>query len=222
MNETLDVNMDKILELEPLVYGIMNKYYWWYTEKEDLYQAGMMGVVKALKTYQKMKGAQFSSYAYPSILGEITEFIRNNKTVRVSRNLIKTNKQIEQARDILRQKLLREPTDCELSIYLGITEEELSFVKESCMDIKSLDEEYENQEEMNYYNSVKTYDKNMESTIMDLNRELENLSIEEKQIIYSKYYAGYSQSEISESLGISQPQISRKENKILQKLKNRL
>ena len=57
---------------------------------------------------------------------------------------------------------------------------------------------------------------------MDLHKELEKLSIEEQQIIYSKYYEGYSQSEISSTLGISQPQISRKENKILQKLKNRL
>ena len=207
MNKILDVDMDKILAQEPLVYGIMNKYYWWYPEKEDLYQAGMMGVTKALKTYKENKGAQFSSYAYPSILGEITEFIRNNKTVRVSRDLIRTNKQIEIARDVLRQILLREPSDYELSIYLGIKEEELSFVKESCMRTKSLDE---------------TYEPNMECTIMDLHKELEKLSIEEQQIIYSKYYEGYSQSEISSTLGISQPQISRKENKILQKLKNRL
>ena len=222
MNKILDVDMDKILAQEPLVYGIMNKYYWWYPEKEDLYQAGMMGVTKTLKTYKENKGAQFSSYAYPSILGEITEFIRNNKTVRVSRDLIRTNKQIEIARDVLRQILLREPSDYELSIYLGIKEEELSFVKESCMRTKSLDETYEEQEEMNYYNSIKTYEPNMECTIMDLHKELEKLSIEEQQIIYSKYYEGYSQSEISSTLGISQPQISRKENKILQKLKNRL
>lgn len=222
MNMTLNLDMDKILEQKPLVDGIVNKFYWWYSEKEDLYQAGMMGVTKALTNYKEEKKAQFSSYAYTFILGEITDFIRKDKNVKVSRDLIRMNKQIEYTRDILRQKLMREPTDFELSIYLDISEEELFFIKSSCMETKSLDETYEEQEDMTYYNSVKTYDRDMDGTIIDLRKELEKLSLEEKQIIYSKYYEGYSQSEISDSLGMSQSQVSRKENKILQKLKSRL
>lgn len=165
---------------------------------------------------------KFSTYAYYYVLGEVTTYIRENKTIKVSRDLVRINKQIEKAKDILRQKLLREPSDYEISIFLGIKEEEIGFVREVCSYTKSLDEGLNDIEQNSYYNSVGVYDRNMDITIMTLNQELDCLLPEEKQIIYDKYYNGYTQSEISSNLGISQAQVSRKENKILEKLKVRL
>ncbi len=166
--------------------------------------------------------AKFSTYAYYYVLGEVTKYIRENKVIKVSRDLIRLNKNIEKARDLLRQKLFREPSDYEVSVFLNIKEDEISFAKELCSYTKSLDENLNDSEEINYYNSVKVYDPNMDSTIMSLHQELEKLSMEERQIIIDKYYKGYTQSEISSNLGISQAQVSRKENKILEKLKVRL
>ena len=170
----------------------------------------------------KTSNAKFSTYAYYYVLGEVTTYIRENKTIKVSRDLIRTNKQIEKAKDILRQKLLREPSDYEISIFLGIKEEEIAFIREMCSYTKSLDEVLTENEQLDYYNSVGVYEKNMDTTIMSLHQELECLEAEERQIIYDKYYNGYTQSEISINLGISQAQVSRKENKILEKLKVKL
>lgn len=166
--------------------------------------------------------AKFSTYAYYYVLGEVTKYIREDRTVKISRDLIKLNKAIEKARDVLRQKLLREPTDLEVSLFLDIDEEKIAMAANATMYIKSLDEIVDEDEKVNYYNSVKVYDKEMDSSVMDLYKELELLDSEEKKIIYDRYYNGYTQTEISKDLGISQVQVSRKETKILEKLKVKL
>lgn len=175
-----------------------------------------------MKLQKEVNNKRFSTYAYYYVLGEVTTYIRENKNIKVSRDLIRINKQIEKAKDILRQKLLREPSDYEISIFLEIKEDEIGFVREICSYTKSLDEELSDSEQINYYNSIGVYDRNMDITIMTLNQELDCLPLEERQIIYDKYYNGYTQSEISINLGISQAQVSRKESKILEKLKVKL
>lgn len=171
---------------------------------------------------EKKSVAKFSTYAYYYVLGEVTKYIRDNKTIRVSRDLIRKNQAIERGRDTLRQKLGREVTDMELSLFLEIPEEEIVTARNATILMKSLDEELSDSENTNYYNSVKVYDQNMDSSIMDLHREVERLNKEEQQFIYDRYYNGYTQSELSKDLGISQAQVSRKENKILEKLRVRL
>lgn len=166
--------------------------------------------------------AKFSTYAYYYVLGEVTKYLREDRTVKISRDLIKLNQSIEKAKDLLRQKLLREPTDLEISLFLDIDEEKVMMAKNATMYVQSLDEMVDDEEKLSYYNSIQTYDKEMDSSIMDLNGELERLSIEDRQIIYDHYYKGYTQSEISRNMGISQVQVSRRENKILEKLKVRL
>lgn len=94
--------------------------------------------------------------------------------------------------------------------------------RNALMFTKSLDEMVDDEERLNYYNSIQTYDRGMDSSILDLNGALEKLSDEDRKIIYDHYYNGYTQSEISKSMGISQVQVSRREGKILEKLKGRL
>ena len=158
--------------------------------------------------------AKFSTYAYYYVLGEVTKYIREDRTVKISRDYIKLNQSIEKARDLLRQKLLREPTDLE--------EEKMMLAKNATMYVKSLDEMVDSDEKLSYYNCVQVYDKEMDSSIMDLNEQLGKLTEEDKKIIYDRYYKGYTQSEVSKNMGISQVQVSRKEAKVLEKLKVRL
>ena len=132
------------------------------------------------------------------------------------------NQSIEKTRDLLRQKLLREPTDLEVSLFLDIDEEKMMLAKNATMYVKSLDEMVDSDEKLSYYNSVQVYDKEMDSSIMDLNEQLWKLTEEDKKIIYDRYYKGYTQSEVSKDMGISQVQVSRKEAKVLEKLKVRL
>lgn len=211
--------MDNILEYENLVRSIINRYSY-YGDYEDLYQAGMMGLAKALKNY-KEKDAKFSSYAYDYIIGEVTSFMRDNTNLRLSRDMYRLSKRIEKCRELLYQKLGRKPTDLEISLITEIEEDKIREIDILTKSVESLDFVKEEREE-DLYNSVKIFDNNLDSTHLDLKEELNNLPEEERKLIYDRYYKGYTQSELSKELGISQVQVSRKETKILQKLKVKL
>lgn len=211
--------MEDILEYENLVRSVINRYSY-YGDYEDLYQAGMMGLAKALKNY-KAGDAKFSSYAYDYIIGEVTTFMRDNTNLRLSRDMYKLSKRIEKCRELLYQKLGRKPTDLEISLITEIDEEKIHEIDLLTRTVESLDFVREQNEE-DLYNSVRVVDNNLESTHLDLKEELNNLPEEERRLIYDRYYKGYTQSELSKELGISQVQVSRKETKILQKLKVKL
>lgn len=211
--------MDNLLEYENLVFSIISKY-GNYFDKDDLYQVGMIGLIDAYKHFDENVGVKFSSYAYYYILGEVTKFVRENRSVKVSKDVIKLNSSIEKCRDIMRQKLGREPTDTEVSLFLEIDEEKVSEVRNSMQEVKSLDFCYE--EDISLYNSVMCFDNGTSADVLDLKDEISRLNEEEKAIIDARYYQEMTQSEASKKLGISQVQVSRKEGKILEKLRCRL
>lgn len=209
-----------ILDNEYIVYSVINKYHG-YHDMEDLYQEGMKALVNAYNHFDKSKKASFSTYAYTYVIGEVTKYIRENNNVKVSRDVIKLKKEIERARAIMRQKLLREPTDMEVSLFLDIDLEKLNEIDYIKQESKSLDY-IDNEDSDNLYNTIKSVDKSMNAEILDLKNEIEKLTTEEQQIIFSRYYLDMTQTETSKLLGISQPQIYRKETKIYQKLKQNL
>ena len=211
--------MDDILQYENLVRKIISKYNY-YGDYEDLYQVGMMGLMKALKNY-KYEGAKFSTYAYQYIIGEVTSFIRENNPIKISKDVVRLSKEINKCREMLYQKLGRTPTDLEVSLITEIDEDKIAEIREVMKQVESLD--YVNEENSeSVYNSISVNDYNLDSTHLDLQNELNNLEQEERDLIYKRYYEGYTQSELSEYLGMSQVQISRKESKVLEKLKVKL
>lgn len=212
--------IDQILENEKLVYSIINKYHGYY-DKEDLYQVGMIGLIDASKKFDDSVGVKFSTYAYKYILGEVTKYMRENNGLKISRDILKLKQSVTKAKNLLQQKLSREPSINEISLFLEIDEKKIEEIENITQDIKSLDFCYQEESE-NLYNSVKTEEKNFQPEILDLKNELEKLDSLEKKIIYSRYYYDLTQSETSKELGMSQVQVSRKETKILQKLKTRL
>lgn len=208
--------MDNVLEYEKMVYSIISKYK--NFDQEDLYQVGMMGLITAHKNFNSNFDIKFSTYAYYYILGEVNKYIRESKTIKVSRDMIKLYRSIEKARDVMRQRLKREPTTLELSLFLEVDEEKIISAEIANENIKSLDYCYDD-EDTNLYNSIKTEDKSTNPNILDLKSALNNLNEEEKNLIKARYYEELTQTEASKELGISQVQVSRKETKILQKLK---
>lgn len=211
--------MEDLLEYERLVFSIISKY-GNYFDREDLYQVGMIGLMDAYKHFDENVGVKFSSYAYYYILGEVTKFVRENRSVKVSKDMIKLNNSIERGRDIMRQKLGREPTDTEVSLFLEVDEEKISEVRCAIQEVRSLDFCYD--EDVSLYNSILSFDKETNESILDLRDEISKLSDEEKALIDARYYQEMTQSEASKCLGISQVQVSRKEGKILEKLRCRL
>lgn len=211
--------MDNILEYENLIYKMISQYKSF--DKEDLYQVAMMGLMKAQKNYKESENTKFSTYAYYYILGEINNYITASNPVKVSRDLLRLNKSLEQAKEVMRQRLKREPTTEELSIFL---EEPLEKIQEATLatrQVESLDYAYE-EENMDLYNSIGTEEIGMNDEILDLKNAISSLPQEEQQLIIARYFNDLTQQETSKTLGMSQVQVSRKETKILEKLKTTL
>lgn len=209
--------MEELLNYEGLVYGIIQRYTK-YFEKDDLYQVGMIGLINAYHNFDSTQGTKFSTYAYYYVLGEVRKYVREADLVKVSSDLVKLNQCIEKTSEQMSQRLGREPTTTELSLFLEIDEEKIEEARVAALDVKSLD--YSVDEALpEFYNSVASYDKETSPEILDLRRELSRLSDEEKNLIVARYFEDMTQSETSRELGISQVQVSRKEGKILEKLR---
>ena len=205
--------MDKLLDYEGLVYRIIYKYPSRF-DKNDLYQVGMMGLVEAYKHYKECYDTKFSTFAYYYIIGEVNKYIRENSYLKVGRNFIELKKRILKAKEEMIQKLGREPTNLEISLFLEVDEALIEEALLATEEVDSLDDVYD---QISSDDSLDT-----RADIFDLRNELDKLSVEEKRLIYNRYYQDMTQMETSKSLGISQVQVSRNEAKILQKLKTRL
>ncbi len=209
--------MEELLNYEGLVYGIIQRYTK-YFEKDDLYQAGMVGLINAYHNFDSSQGTKFSTYAYYYVLGEVRKFVREAGLVKVSSDLVKLNQSIEKVREVMSQRLGREPTTTEISLFLEVDEEKIEEARVAALDVRSLD--YSVDEELpEFYNSVAAFDTETTPDILDLRREIAKLPEEEKSLIIARYYEDMTQSETSRELGISQVQVSRKEGKILEKLR---
>ncbi len=207
-----------IIENEGLIYKIINKYRN-YFEIEDLYQVAVMGLIKASKTYNSEYGAKFTSYAYPFILGEVIKYINEYRNIKISKENAKLYSKILKAIEILSQKLMKIPSNYELSLFLEIDEKIIENVLMSNMTIESLDRIIsQDGKDLELYNKFGYCDKTIEN--YPLLSELEKLPPLERTIIEARYYENMSQSEVGQNLGMYQVEVSRREKKILSKLKD--
>ena len=209
-----------IKENEKLIYSITN-YFKNYNSKEDLYQAGCLGLISAYKKYNPNMNCKFTTYAYMYILGEMRKLVRQDRGMKVSRDITKLNLKIEKAYILLTQKLMKEPTIEEISNYLEIPSYLVSEAILSLNRIKSIDEPVINEgKEITLQELIGKSD-NIDDLIM-LKQFLNDLTLDEKELIKNRYIDDFTQSETSKIIGISQVQVSRKEHKVLEKLKKRM
>ena len=179
--------------------------------------------MKAYENFNPELGSDFSSYAYMYIRGEILKYIRENKVIKVSKELITLNKSISQAREVLTQKMMRVPTNEELAMFLEIPEDKITEASIAIEYVKSLDYELNDDgKELTMYDSISYEEKGYNDGILDLREELQQLPENERKLIIARYYEDKSQQETSKILGMSQVQVSRNESKILTKLKTKL
>ena len=156
-------------------------------------------------------------------MGEVLKYVRENKAIKVNRDMVRLNSKIEKAKEILNQKLMREVSTKELAEFLGIEENLIEEAILSSNFVKSLDYDLNDEgKELNLYDSIKYEEKGFNDDIMDLHDGLKSLSDEERKLIKYRYFDDRTQSDVSEELGMSQVQVSRSEAKILKKLKNKL
>ena len=200
-----------IEECNGLIYSIAKNYSNNYNI-EDLYQVGCIGVMKAYENFKKNLNVKFSTYAYKYIMGEMLEYIRNDRNIKVSSDYYDIYKRYTKVKSILQNRFLREPTFKEIADFLELDESYLVSVIERTAFNKSY--EYETSAVDNY-----STDENLINKLM-LDEEIDNLEEPSRSIIKYRYFFGLSQQETAEMLKLSQAKVSRCETLALTKIKS--
>ena len=214
MNDTINEMLDDP-ELKFRIMAIAKKFY--NVENHDLYQAGYIGAIKALKNYDVNSGVQFTTFAYKYIFGEMYELAKNNRNIKLNKNYLKIYKSIENAKTLLTQKFNREPSIYEISMFLEIDISLINDVLVTTQRIISLDEESELLSDSNLYAITgASYDYDTKILVSDSLEELDDM---ERKVINMRYFNDYTQQEIAEILGINQVKVSRLESKGKRKIK---
>ena len=190
---------------------------------DDLFQVGVIGLIKAIDNFDLSYGLKLSTYAVPLIVGEIKRYIRDNTQLRVSRSIKDLAYQIIKFKDDYIKEYGVEPKPSLICKKLGIDEYQITFALDSLKDPTSIFEPIYNDGGDTIYlfdqiadNKDKNSDKDM---LISLRKSLLKLKKREKEILLERYIVGKTQMEIANNLGISQAQVSRLEKSALANLK---
>lgn len=203
-----------------LVHSICKRFCGRGIEYDDLYQAGCIGLIKATDAFDEDRGVCFSTYAVPVIMGEVRRLFRDGGAVKVSRSIKELGLHINREKQILEQKLCREPTVLEIANALGVTCEEIT--EAICASQPTVSLTYEGDDGVRQCDlpTVSTEDEISDRIVLD--EAFEKLDETEKHIMICRYYKFMTQSDTAKVMNMSQVQISRAEKKILLKLRNLL
>lgn len=202
-----------------LVHCIANRFIGRGAEYDDLYQAGCVGLIKAVDNFDESRGFLFSTYAVPVIMGEIKRLFRDGGAIKVSRSLKEKSIRVQAIREKFINSELREPTLSELASLSGFCEEELGEILNVINPVVSLsvsNEDGENILDIPFDDSDEVLNK------ISVHQALKTLSNTEILIVKYRYFEGKTQCEAAELLGISQVQVSRREKQLLTKLRKKL
>ena len=207
-----------------LVWCVVRRFFNRGAEADDLFQIGSIGLLKAIEKFDITYNVKFSTYAVPLISGEIKRFLRDDGMIKVSRSLKELAYRAYSCQDKLRKKWGRDPTLLELAEALEVEPEELTAALEASSDVESLHKPIyqKDGQEIRLMDKLVGEEKEQEQVLdhMVLNEILGVLKPQEKRLIYLRYFAEQTQSQVGRELGISQVQVSRMEKKILGQLKN--
>lgn len=210
----MDPLKEVIIENSNLIYSIASKFNG--QDMDDLFQVGCMGMIEAYNKFDATKGVKFTTYAYPYILGRISEFARENHSLKLSKDMMRVKRKVLKVKEYMTQEFMREPTIEELSDYLNIPLQNLNLLINYNGDGVSLDDSY--LDELSLYDVIPSKEVDY-NTLIYLKNEIESLGEPERTIMFKRYFEDMTQSEIADKLGISQVDVSRKEKKVLVKLR---
>ncbi|MBO5851097.1 MAG: sigma-70 family RNA polymerase sigma factor [Clostridia bacterium] len=208
-----------------LVLSIVKRFPNAKVSKDDLFQAGCIGLIKATENFDLKYGVMFSTYAVPMILGEVKRLIRTANSLRVSRSIRDTAYQVLKARNEI-EKTEDYATTEQISKNLGIAEKEVAYALDAISDPVSLYEPVYSKEGEELYLMDQISDEKQNDETWAENVALKNainrLNEREKKILQMRYFEGRTQTEISATVGLSQAQVSRLEKTALNTLKNKI
>lgn len=189
-------------------------------EYDDLFQAGCLGLVKAVDHFDESRGLKFSTYAVPVILGEMRRLFRDGGAVKVGRSLKELSIRASRKAAEFAEKEGRSPTVGELAELLGVEPAEAAQALGAAqMPLSLTTSEEDGGGQMDI--SVEGEDEKI-AELLSLKQVVKELPPRDQNIIYFRYYKHRTQTETAQALGMTQVQVSRREKVILQELRRKL
>lgn len=206
-----------------LVHLCANRFRGRGVEYEELYSAGCVGLLKAVRAFDSSRGVQFSTYAVPVILGEIKRVFRDGGAIHVSRGLRERAMRLQKLQEVFEQTHGRTPTLSELSVLADCTVE--ACAQALCVSQAPLsltqqsdgDGEQDGQLDI----PVEAPDRRI-GDLLSLRQEMEQLAPRDRMLLELRYFRELTQTKTAQILGMTQVQVSRREKKLLSQLREAL
>ncbi len=214
-----------LLENNNLIKSIVRRYLNKGVEYDDLYQLAGMGLLKAINGFDESFGVRFSTYAVPMIAGEIKRFMRDDGSIKVSRALKGAAKQINAYIEQFSGEHGFQPTVKQISEKFGIPESEVVFTMGSSRMPVSIYErgDYKDEKGQELLEKLPVEDRQEEIIeSLQLKTAIAGLPERDRKVIILRYFRDMTQSEVAGMLGVSQVQVSRIENRIMQTFRKEL
>lgn len=192
-------------------------------ERDDLFQIGAIGLMKAIEKFDLSYEVRFSTYAVPLVTGEIRRFLRDDGMMKVSRSIKESGWRIKKSREKLEQQLGRSVTLQELADDTGLSKEEIALAMDASEEVASIYQTvYQSDGSELYLVDRMADDAPEEEQLLNrltVQQLLNMLEPREQQLIRLRYFDGKTQNAVADAMGMTQVQVSRTEKKILQKMR---
>ncbi|WP_343210571.1 RNA polymerase sporulation sigma factor SigF [Anaerolentibacter hominis] len=212
-----------ITENVGLVWSTVRRFTGRGYDPEDLFQIGVIGLIKAIDKFDLSFDVRFSTYAIPMITGEIKRFLRDDGMIKVSRTLKETATRVRIMQETLERKLGREPTLDEISEEMQEPQENIVLALEAGAEVESLNKTvYQGDGNPIYLMDKIRETKDENERVLNhlaLKEMLEKMGEKEQRLIKMRYFMNKTQTDIAREMGISQVQVSRLEKKILETMR---
>ncbi len=204
----------------PLIKSIIRRFIGKGVEYEDLYQIACIGFLKAVNNFDESFGVKFSTYTVPMIIGEIKRYMRDNGAIKVSRTLKILANKINRFIDEYQTETGVSPPVELIAEKFEISPDEVVVAMDSAKMPLSIYDKFDDDEEgQELIDKIPLNDEESMVDKIQLSSAIQGLNEREKKIIFLRYFRDRTQTEIAEELGVSQVQVSRLENKIINKIR---
>lgn len=208
-----------------LVLSLVKRFWAKNANADDVFQAGCIGLLKAIDNFDLDVGVRFSTYAVPMILGEIKRYLRDGNSLRVSRSIRDTAYKVLKTREKLEEED-KEATIERIAQAMQVQQREVVYALDAISDPVSLFEPVYNKSGDTLMLMDQIYDEKNNDEVWTehaaLSEAMEQLDEREKKILFLRYFEGKTQTEISEEVGISQAQVSRLEKNAISSIRSNI
>ncbi|MCM1043469.1 MAG: SigB/SigF/SigG family RNA polymerase sigma factor [Corallococcus sp.] len=210
-----------ITENTPLIKSVIRCYVGKHVEYDDLFQISSIGLLKAIQNFSSDYNVRFSTYAVPMILGEVKRYMRDDGYVKVSRSLKSLSGKITRFVEEYQNNHAESPTVEVIAEHFEIDKSEVIFAMDSSKMPVSIYEKANDGDDKSLQLGDKLADDSDKKLIdkVILKDMLSKLPSREQKLVIMRYFRDMTQGEIAQKLGVSQVQVSRLENKIIEKLR---